>query len=51
MLFAISPNLQQSKVFDGLNRFLRETMLATLEGRQVDETDLPAGNEQQACAR
>lgn len=43
MLFAISPNLQQSKVFDGLNRFLRETMLATLEGRQVDETDLPAG--------
>lgn len=43
MLFAIRPQLQQSKVFDGLNRFLRETMLATLEGRQVDETDLPAG--------
>lgn len=43
MLFAIRPHLQQSKVFDGLNRFLRETMLATLEGRQVDETNLPAG--------
>lgn len=43
MLFAISPHLEQSEVFDGLNRFLKETMLATLEGRQVDETDLPAG--------
>lgn len=43
MLFAIRPDLPQSKVFDGLNRFLRETMLATLDGRQVDETNLPAG--------
>lgn len=43
MLFAIRPHLQQSEVFDGLNRFLRETMLATLEGRQVDETNLPTG--------
>jgi len=43
MLFALRPHLQQSKVFDGLNRFLRETMLATLEGRQVDDTNLPAG--------
>lgn len=43
MLFAIRPHLQQSRVFDGLNRFLRETMLATLEGRQVDETNFPAG--------
>lgn len=43
MLFAIRPHLQQSKVFDGLNRFLRETMLAALEGRPVDETNLPAG--------
>jgi len=43
MLFPIRPNLQQSRIFDGLNHFLRETMLATLEGRQVDETNLPAG--------
>jgi hypothetical protein len=43
MLFPIRPNLQKSKVFDGLNRFLIETMLATLDGRQVDETNLPAG--------
>lgn len=43
MLFAIRPHLQQSNVFDGLNRFLRETMLATLEERQVDEANLPAG--------
>lgn len=43
MLFAVRPHLQQSKVFDGLNRFLRERMLATLDGRQVDETNLPAG--------
>jgi len=43
MLFEIHPNLQRSEVFDGLNRFLRETMLATLEGRPVDETQLPTG--------
>lgn len=43
MLFQIRPNLQQSAVFDGLNRFLRETMLAALEGRPVDETHLPVG--------
>lgn len=43
MLFEIRPHLQQSKVFDGLNRFLRETMLATLESRPVDETHLPVG--------
>lgn len=43
MLFEIRPNLQQSAVFDGLNRFLRETMLAALEGRPVDETHLPVG--------
>jgi hypothetical protein len=43
MLFEIRPNLQQSAIFDGLNRFLRETMLATLEGRPVDETHLPVG--------
>lgn len=43
MLFEVKPNLQQSAVFDGLHRFLRETMLATLEGRPVDETHLPVG--------
>lgn len=43
MLFDIKPNLQQSKVFDGLNCFLRETVLATLEGRRVDRKKLPVG--------
>ena len=43
MLFDIKPNLQHSKVFDGLNCFLRETLLATLEGRQIDRKRLPAG--------
>lgn len=43
MLFDIKPNLQQSKVFEGLNCFLRETVLATLEGRQVDKKRLPFG--------
>jgi hypothetical protein len=43
MLFEIRPSLQQSKVFDGLNLFLVETMLAALESRPVDETHLPVG--------
>lgn len=43
MLFEIRPHLEQSAVFDGLNRFLLETILATLEGRTVDEALLPAG--------
>jgi hypothetical protein len=43
MLFEIRPNLDQSSVFDGLNSFLRETMLATLEGRQVNKKNLPVG--------
>ena len=43
MLFAISPALEQSKVFNGLNRFLREVMLAALEGRAVDANMLPMG--------
>jgi hypothetical protein len=43
MLFEIRPHLQQSAVFDGLNCFLLETILATLEGRPVDETRLPPG--------
>ncbi|WP_066270997.1 hypothetical protein [Hydrogenophaga palleronii] len=43
MLFEVHPNLQQSEVFEALNRFFRETMLATLEGRPVDETLLPVG--------
>lgn len=43
MLFDIKPDLQQSKVFDGLNCFLRETVLATLDGRKVDRKRLPVG--------
>lgn len=43
MLFAIRPGLEQSKVFDGLNRFLREVMLAALENRAVDHNALPNG--------
>lgn len=43
MLFDIRPNLQQSKVFDGLNLFFVETMLAALESRPVDETHFPVG--------
>lgn len=43
MLFEIRPNLEPSKVFDGLNLFLVETLLAALESRPVDEAHLPAG--------
>lgn len=43
MLFSIRPALEQSKVFDGLNRFLRELMLAALEGRAFDSNVLPVG--------
>lgn len=43
MLFNVHPNLKHSSVFDGLNRFLRETMLAALEGRAIDETHLTVG--------
>ena len=43
MLFAIRPALEQSRVFDGLNRLLREVMLAALEGRAVDTNVLPIG--------
>ena len=43
MLFEIRPNLQQSKVFEGLNSFFRESMLATLEGRPLNEIHLPVG--------
>lgn len=43
MLFAIRPALAQSKVFDGLNRLLREVMLAALEARAVDPNVLPVG--------
>ena len=43
MLFEIRPNLEQSKVFDGLNLLLVETLLAALESRPVDEAHLPAG--------
>lgn len=41
MLFEIRSGLEHSKVFDGLNRFLREVMLAALEGRPVDQNALP----------
>lgn len=43
MLFEIRPNLEQSKVFFGLNLFLVETLLAALESRPVDEAHLPVG--------
>jgi len=43
VLYSIRPALEQSKVFDGLNRFLRELMLAALEGRAVDANALPMG--------
>jgi hypothetical protein len=43
MLFEVRPNLRQSEVFAGLHCFLHETMLATLEDRQIDETHLPDG--------
>lgn len=43
MLFAIRPALEPSRVFDGLNRLLREVMLAALEGRAVDPNVLPMG--------
>lgn len=43
MLFSIRPNLEQSRVFDGLNRLLRELMLAALEGRPVDPNAMPVG--------
>lgn len=43
MLFQVNPHLQHSAVFDGLNRFLRELLLATLDGREIDEANLPVG--------
>ncbi len=43
MLFAIRPALAQPRVFDGLNRLLREVMLAALEARAVDPNVLPVG--------
>lgn len=43
MLFEIRPNLEQSRVFKGLNGYLREVMLAVLEGRAIDQAGLPNG--------
>jgi hypothetical protein len=43
MLFEIRPGLEQSKVFDGLNRFLWEVVLAALEDRAVNPNALPNG--------
>jgi hypothetical protein len=41
MLFPIRSGLVKSKVFDGLNRFLREVVLAALENRAVNQNALP----------
>jgi hypothetical protein len=43
MLFAIRPGLEQAKVFDGLNRFLKEVLLAALEDRAVNQDAMPNG--------
>lgn len=43
MLFEIHPGLEYSKVFDGLQRYLTEVMLADLEGRQLNQSGLPSG--------
>lgn len=43
MLFTVRPELEQSKVFSGLNQFLRELMLSALEGRAFDPNVLPVG--------
>jgi hypothetical protein len=43
VLFEIRPGLKCSKVFDGLNRYLIEIMLAALEGRPLDQTGLVSG--------
>lgn len=43
MLFNLRHGLEQSKVFDGLNRLLREVILASLQGRAIDESQMPGG--------
>lgn len=43
MLFNIMPDLEPSKIFDSLNRLLREIILAALQEREVDEAGLPNG--------
>ncbi|MGK5024860.1 hypothetical protein [Janthinobacterium sp. RB2R34] len=43
MLFAIKPGLEQSKVFHGLNQFLKEVVLAALEDREMHQNALPNG--------
>lgn len=43
MLFPIRPGLEQAKVFDGLNQFLIEILLAALEDRAVNQNALPNG--------
>ena len=43
MLFNVRPGLLQSSVFNGLNCFLREVLLAALDGRDPDENSLPSG--------
>lgn len=43
MLFAIRHDLNQSRVFEGLNHLLREIMLAGLQGRIPDQNLEPNG--------
>lgn len=43
MLFDIQPGLDNSRVFDGLDRFFREVILAALEGRATDQSQMPHG--------
>lgn len=43
MLLNIRPDLEPSRVFDGLNRLLREAILAALEGRAINQAVLPQG--------
>ncbi|WP_206752982.1 hypothetical protein, partial [Massilia aquatica] len=43
MLFSIRPGLEHSRVFDALNFYLREVVLAALEGRAVNQGNMPLG--------
>lgn len=43
MLFEIRPGLTPPRVFEALNAFIREIMLAALEGRADDPAAMPNG--------
>lgn len=43
MLFSIRPGLEHSRVFDALNFYLREVVLAALESRAVNQGNMPLG--------